>query len=109
VAACVYSLTPPQAPIKQALKALRHLEIGGAHLSERQREARALTLFRRAQQLFLRLVPRTVQWLDAAGATIRSFSPASRGDAAAEGFFLLLGGLEVSSSAGGGFVGISRG
>jgi hypothetical protein len=101
VSAGVYSFTPPQAPIKQAIKALRPLRLGGAHQSERQREKRARALFRRAEQLFLRLIPRTVQWLDAAGGTIRSFSPPSHGGGGAGLFSLLLAGEGASSVEGG--------
>jgi hypothetical protein len=102
----VYSLTPPQAPIRQALKELRPLEIHRAHLTERQREARTRALFRRAEQLFVRLVPQTVGWIDATGATIRSFSPPAHAAGGIGALFsLLLEGSATSVEAG--FIGAS--
>jgi hypothetical protein len=98
-----YSFTPPPRLIKEALAAIRHLVAKGTmHLSERQREALGRLLVKRAEHLSARLIPQTVQWLDAAGNTLRSFTPSSRIRGLAL-LGLLISGEGESSNVAGGF------
>jgi hypothetical protein len=75
-----YSFTPPQQPIKAALKALKRFgsspsQLIRRHLTERQRTALVRAFFKRVEALGAPLVAETVQWLDLAGNPIRSFTP----------------------------------
>jgi hypothetical protein len=73
-----YSFTPPQRPIREAVVAIGHLVAKVRHLSERQRRAVERSLLKRTERLAATLIPKTVQWLDGAGNTIRDFTPSSR-------------------------------
>jgi len=72
-----YSFTPPQRPIKAALLAVRKLVAKARHVSQRQRIAQERSFLKRVERIAASLIPQTVQWLDAAGTTIRSFAPSA--------------------------------
>ena len=103
-----FSFTPPQGPIKAAVKALRPLRLHGRHPSPRQLEVQLGRLVNRAEKLFESLRPKTVEWLDVAGRVLRSFSPPAHGPAEASGAGSLLNSVE-SGSSGESFIGFSTG
>jgi hypothetical protein len=86
--------------------ALRRLTAKGMHLSERQRISQLRSFFKRAERIAAGLTPTVVRWLDAAGNTIRSFTPSSRFAGLAL-FGPLISGEGESSSSASGSVGIS--
>jgi hypothetical protein len=80
-----FSFTPPQGPIARERVALQHLErtfdSGGKskskskRLTKRQRERRAQAAIKLLTHALSLLPPKQVQWLDANGHVLRSFTP----------------------------------
>jgi hypothetical protein len=95
----VFTFTPPQKPIKQAIKALRSLQPRREPSNGRQRSAEFKKLLAKGEALSKSLVPQTVQWIDASGRLIRSYSPPTRGSLVA----LALAPFGDGSSSSGGF------
>jgi hypothetical protein len=76
-----YSFTPPQRPIKRAMKRLRRLlqALNKGHLTSRQRSRALRELSKRSGHIFAQLPPRRVEWLGANGELVRGFQPRAQG------------------------------
>jgi hypothetical protein len=73
-----YSFTPPRKLIGEVRAQLKGLLKGASHLSAGRHAALVRSFLDRARALVAKLVPRRVEWLDAGGNTVRSFTPVSR-------------------------------
>ncbi|HEV3320572.1 MAG TPA: hypothetical protein VG147_00090 [Solirubrobacteraceae bacterium] len=77
----VFSFTPPPEPIEHAKAAFKRLErtfeLGGKHkrLTKRQRQRRAQAVIKLLDRALSQTLPKQVQWLDAGGHVLRSFTP----------------------------------
>jgi hypothetical protein len=80
-----FSFTPPRAPIEHAKAAFKRLErtfeLGGKHksrhkrLTKRQRQRRVQAAIKLLTRVLSQIPPKQIQWLDAGGSVLRSFTP----------------------------------